>query len=159
MNRASVLERLAAKILIGDGCWEWQASKRGNYGQFKINGTSKVAHRAVYEEVVGPIPAGLTLDHLCRNCGCVNPDHLEPVTMAENVRRGNAASALNARKTHCIHGHPLSGENLYLIKRGRACLTCKRAKQRKYRAENLDVYRKRDREAKRRKRLLRKEGT
>lgn len=72
-----------------DGCWEWLRAKAGGgYGRVCINGRLLQAHRVVYEQFVGPIPAGLHLDHLCRNPGCVNPAHLEPVTCVENIRRG-----------------------------------------------------------------------
>ena len=67
------------------GCWEWNWS-RSDTGYGRIH--DKQAHRVIYEQMVGPIPPGLHLDHLCRNRGCVNPDHMEPVTNAENVRRG-----------------------------------------------------------------------
>jgi hypothetical protein len=85
-------ERVFEKIDVGD-CWNWTASTDGKgYGQVALGrngGKQRLgrAHRVVYELLVGPIPEGLTLDHLCKNIICVNPDHLEPVTMGENVRR------------------------------------------------------------------------
>lgn len=95
----------------------------------------KLAHRAAWEAANGPIPKGLVIDHLCRNRRCVNVKHLELVTPVENVMRGTGVTAANARKTHCRHGHELSGENLYLDKFGdRHCQTCRRAAERKYRA-------------------------
>jgi hypothetical protein len=70
-------------------CWEWTAArKNGGYGSFAIGKGNVYAHRFAYEMLVGPIPEGLELDHLCRNRGCVNPDHLEPVTRQVNVLRG-----------------------------------------------------------------------
>jgi hypothetical protein len=90
--------------------------------------------------LVGPIPEGKQLDHLCRNRACINPEHLEPVTAKENILRGESFSAKNARKTHCIHGHELSGDNLRILKHGRVCLECRRTKDRiaskKWYAEN-----------------------
>lgn len=76
------------KVIKAEGCWGWTGvhNARG-YGHIGRNGTTVKAHRAAYELYVGPIPAGLQLDHLCRNKGCVNPAHLEPVTGAENCRR------------------------------------------------------------------------
>lgn len=96
--------------------------------------TAKV-HRVVYEALVGPIPDGMVIDHLCRQPSCVNPAHLEPVTRRENVLRGLTLPAANARKTHCKHGHEFTPENTYLFPTGtRGCRTCARAaKQREKR--------------------------
>jgi len=92
-----------------------------------------MAHRRVYTLLKGAIPDGLTLDHLCRFTSCVNPDHLEPVTAGENVLRGNTAGGINARKTHCVHGHEFTAANTVLyLTRGRptrTCRTCQRRRQ------------------------------
>lgn len=90
------------------------------------------AHRATYVAAKGEIPEGLQIDHLCRNPGCVNPDHLEAVTPRENTLRSFNQAALNARKTHCYKGHPFDEENtrvevLATGKVRRICLTCRRA--------------------------------
>ncbi len=106
------------------GCWIWQGylDSQG-YGRFQMDGTSWPAHRASYTLHKGPIPDGLTLDHLCRVRACVDPDHLEPVTLRENQLR---SPLLFGNKTHCVHGHPLSGKNLYRRGNRRHCRTCGR---------------------------------
>lgn len=111
-----------------DGCWLWQGwINPGGYGRALFNRYSGQAHRLSYEIHVGPIPEGLTLDHLCRVRHCVNPAHLEPVTHRENVRRGRNAAT---KRTHCPHGHPYDEANTYINPRGdwecRACRTIRR---------------------------------
>lgn len=138
-------------------CWLWTASTvKDGYGQFHSGGKESrtvKAHVYAYTLLVGPVPEGLQLDHLCRVRRCVNPQHLEAVTCKVNVMRGSTLAAENAAKTHCIRDHLLSGENLYVDKRGsRVCITCIREHQRVWRANNLERRRAQDREAKRRKR-------
>jgi hypothetical protein len=133
-------ERMWQHVEKTDGCWEWRGSKHPNgYGRIKtvIVGQPTVnhlVHRLAYESLRGPIPSGLVLDHLCRNRGCVNPAHMEPVSNRENILRSPTCfSAVNARKTHCPKGHPLSGDNLapeHLP--GRVCKTCRNDRQRMY---------------------------
>ena len=74
------------------------------YGHISVNGTMQLVHRLAYSMFV-PIPEGLVLDHLCRNRSCINPNHLEPVTVAENNLRGEGCMADYARRTHCPQGH------------------------------------------------------
>jgi len=114
-----------------DGCWVWTGgtTSDGVYPRFCVGKTKYVlAHRWSYEFYVAPIPTGLTIDHLCRNTLCVNPEHLEPVTNVENVMRGEGACAKNARKTHCKRGHELTSHNVYLKKssNGNPARQCKR---------------------------------
>jgi hypothetical protein len=124
------------------GCWEWTGSLfRNGYGQFGSRskgcrkGLDVLAHRIAYALVVGQIPAGLQLDHLCRNRACVRPEHLEPVTRRENLLRGVGFAGLNAVKGTCPAGHPLEGENVYMRpdRRGRGCRTCRREQSRRFR--------------------------
>lgn len=121
-----VADRFERFVLRTPACWLWTGSlDHGGYGSIKQTGTCVLrAHRVSYEKYIGPIPEGLQLDHLCRNRACVNPAHLEPVTKAENMRRGFGFSAINARKTHCLRGHELSGENLAIWSGRRNCRTC-----------------------------------
>jgi hypothetical protein len=109
-------------------CWIWIGARNGKdgYGSFRVTGQPTVAHRAGYQLIVGPIPEGLTLDHLCRNRRCVNPQHLEPVPFAVNVARGESPTAVNARKTHCPQGHPYDEINTMPRRRGgRNCRACR----------------------------------
>ena len=95
-------ERFWSKVELTEGCWNWTAGTSHGYGHYSIGKRTHKAHRLAYESVVGPIPDGLTLDHLCRNRACVRPDHLEPVTMGVN----NARSAgFRERKDSCPSGH------------------------------------------------------
>lgn len=111
-------------------CWLWQKSRNDQgYGQLHFDGALRSAHIVSYQVFVGPVPDGLTLDHTCRNTSCINPDHLEPVTMRENILRGTCPAANQARQTHCKRGHPLFGANLYLEKNGRRrCRACMRTR-------------------------------
>lgn len=121
-------------------CWEWQgAIAVTGYGVCKRRGRTRFAHRAAYMELVGPIPEGLTIDHLCRNHRCVNPVHLEAVTITENILRGTSPAAQNARKTHCLRGHPFNEANTYMTPRGgRVCRACYRTHSRNWYARNGD---------------------
>lgn len=126
----TIMDRLEHMSESGPNeCRLWTGYTRKGYGRLGIDGKLFQAHRVAYELANGPIPEGLELDHLCRNRACINPDHLEPVTGRENIMRGEAIPARNARKTECKNGHPFTVENTYLRPSGgnRECRTCKLA--------------------------------
>lgn len=143
IDRDTILARFWAKVnkagpthpTLGTECWLWTASiKPQGYGEFWAGEDHVYAHRFAYVLLVGPIPAGLQIDHLCRVRRCVNPAHLQPVTQRENVLRGEGFSAANAAKAECPSGHPYAGGNLSVRKGGwRGCRECKRARDRIYR--------------------------
>ena len=132
--RKSPIERFLSKIHINDsGCWELPAWKNQyGYGQFSIKNKIFKAHRFIYEYYHGAICPDLTIDHLCRNRKCCNPLHLEQVTKKENMLRGIGITALNAKKTHCIHGHEFNEENTWYIQGGRRCKTCNYLRHKKF---------------------------
>lgn len=129
------LIRFVSQTKLAEGCWEWLGPRnRGGYGTFGIGSRTDgsrrtiLAHRFAYESLVGSIPEGLELDHLCRNHSCVNPAHLEPVTdlvQSSSSRRVNWESL----KTHCPKGHPYSGVN---SKGARICRICQRESELRY---------------------------
>ena len=109
------------------GCWLWAGSTNSwGYGQVKFYGRQWQAHRFIYTLVKGEIPQGMDLDHLCRVRGCVNPDHLEPVSERENVLRGKTFAAANAAKTSCPRGHPYDRVIVWGTPR-RICTQCRKA--------------------------------
>lgn len=115
-----------------DGCWIWQAAvtSRG-YGSVGYRGRVWSVHRLVYVLTRGPIPDDMTIDHLCHNKRCANPDHLEVVTRAENTRRAHRDGLVpgngKQHRTHCRHGHEYTTENTYVAPDGsRTCRQCRR---------------------------------
>lgn len=123
------IERFLDKISISEsGCWEWQGSKtRGGYGRFSFKGKMHYSHRFIYEHYHGKIDSNLSIDHLCNNTACGNPQHLEEVTIKTNILRGNGVPAKNARKTHCKRGHEFTEDNIYWIPNtnSRQCRKCR----------------------------------
>lgn len=121
--------RFESKVIRTEGgCWEWAGSHspQGYAFMYVRPGVRTNAHRVAYELLVGPIPEGLDLDHLCRNRGCVNPAHLEPVTGGENNRRGISVAAVNATKERCPKGHPYDVTRTVRGRPARFCSTCER---------------------------------
>lgn len=157
-------ERFYSKVAEdGNGCWVWQgALDRDGYGRIGYEGRTFAAHRISYRQWVRPIPSWLQLDHLCRNPSCVNPAHLEAVTCATNIQRGDTGRWIRERQlplrllfprpvrtrqlrlrlrqprqrpTHCTANHPLSGDNLIIRSDngGRRCRTCQLERVRDWR--------------------------
>jgi hypothetical protein len=115
-----------------DGCWRWIAANNGvGYGHMYYEGAMRYSHRLAYEALIGPIPEGHDLDHLCRTRCCVNPAHLEAVTRRENLLRGEGLTARNAAATSCPQGHPYDEDNTYVYDGRRQCRTCRRLRNRK----------------------------
>ena len=129
-----LLERFVRQIEWDEtDCWPFRGHAiKGDYRHFKVATSNVLAHRWAYEYFNQPIPEGLTIDHLCRTPRCVNPDHLEPVTMRENIRRGNGLAGENGRKTRCPRGHlyDMVKSNGHGI--SRACRQCESKRLRKY---------------------------
>lgn len=132
---------MQTKIVLEGDCWAWTGAKNNRgYGSASagFSGKSMLAHRKAYEAAVGEIPAGLTIDHLCKNIVCVNPAHLEPVTIAENIRRRYAD------QTHCAKGHEFAGANLRHSTKSdghtrRVCMACHREHTKAYRDRQKQV--------------------
>lgn len=126
-------------------CWFWQARLNAQgYTVFKVNGKIVHVHRWAYETFKGPIPEGLVVDHLCTNRSCVNPDHLEAITVKENNIR--------AKGTSCFQeGHPRTEENTIIISGVQICRRCHVKRERKYKYRSNQIRQglsKRDRENK-----------
>lgn len=136
LRSAAVIDRLLYRTsLAPDGCWIWRGTTDAHgYGEIGLGGdrapTRKV-HRVAYEQLVGPIPEGLTIDHLCRTPSCVNPEHLEPVPLTVNIQRGWAARPHRLAGI-CRNGHAMTPENTTDGKN--RCRECARERNRAYKA-------------------------
>lgn len=149
---AELPEVIASKIRVeSSGCWLWTAATdRHGYGKIRWQRKTQFSHRVVYALLRSESIDGFDLDHLCRNVGCCNPTHLEPVSHTENLRRGEGRQATLARYAEprdCPRGHPLYGPNLYeyrAVKNGyeyinRMCRTCRAANDRKRKARRREA--------------------
>lgn len=122
------------KIIRSEDCWKWTGVISSNgYGRIEHKGKHLMAHRVSFLLNGGIIPQGMILDHLCRNRGCVNPNHLRVVSCKENVLCGENQTASKSRQVNCLKGHPLSGKNLGIDKRNhRYCKKCRAKWQSEY---------------------------
>lgn len=127
-------DRLLSRAIINweTGCWEWEGARNSyGYGSIQYQQQGHGVHRLAWLVLVGPIPPGLELDHLCRVRHCLNPAHLEPVTNRVNNLRGQTFAAANAAKTRCPQGHEYDPLNTYTDPAGRRhCRACKRLRDR-----------------------------
>jgi hypothetical protein len=133
--------RFSAKVRYSadpDACWEFTGAKtRDGYGRFRVGGKIHLAHRVAYRLAYGEIPPGLTVDHLCGHPSCVRYEHLEAVTLQENLRRATE------RRTHCRAGHEYSDANTYRWRGRRNCRECNRRAVRRYQRRKRETRRQR----------------
>lgn len=141
----TTLDRVLSRVTVTPfGCWDFDGCRLAcGYGRASWNGRLWLTHRLVYTLLIGEIPAGLELDHLCKNKPCCNPEHLEPVNRSENIRRGPQGGITAAReraKTACPAGHPYDEANTYWTLRGhRQCRLCKRNADGRYASRHREV--------------------
>ena len=135
--RVKILPRC---LVDENGCWIWTgALSSTGYGAVRWEGRIWNTHRLLYIDLVGEVPKELTMDHLCRNRACCNPQHLEPVTQRVNILRGRGVTAENIAKDACVHGHRFTVEITIIEKTGgRHCKTCREKHIKAWRERNRD---------------------
>lgn len=119
------------QIEVTDSCLLWTGKLKRGYGNFQWQDKTWQVHRLAYHLIFGNLDPSLVIDHLCRVRNCVNPLHMEQVTIRENTYRGEGPAAQNRRKTHCSKGHPFTPENTYIhgkTRNKRRCRICDKAK-------------------------------
>ncbi len=139
-------ERFWAMATISDTghdtpCLVWTGYRnRDGYGRYSTSTASCYAHRVAFKALVGPVPGGLTVDHLCRVRNCVNPTHMEAVPHRTNLLRSDSASAVALRTNRCVNGHEFTSENTYIRQNGgRQCRACNRESARRYKARKVNA--------------------
>jgi len=141
--KCGTIQQFWDKVDKTSSCWNYTAYRNElGYGKYTAERNTMYAHRFSYMITKGDIPQDMTLDHLCKNPSCVNPEHLEIVTMKENCLRGDSPPSINSRKTHCPIGHPLIGDNLYLHPKEntRECRICRDARNKIYYDKNKQYF-------------------
>ena len=146
MKRLTPDDAFFSKIDRTGACWLWTAGQVGRdasqgngYGLFYVSSGRVLAHRWSYERFRGQIPAGMQIDHLCKVKRCVNPDHLEVVTPHENMMR-QSSLPFETRRTECVNGHDITGENRYEWRGLVKCRQCRRNAERALRAKDPRAY-------------------
>lgn len=136
------MDRFWERVEKTDTCWNWTGALNAKgdkgYGVIWFRGAQEYVHRLAFELLVGSIPEGKTIDHLCRNRKCVRPEHLRAVSLRENVLSSTGITAVNWQKTHCLRGHAFTEENTWTDpKTGqRQCRACNRIRKRGYYTKN-----------------------
>lgn len=140
-RKATLQQKWEMSVRKTKGCWIWKGSLSQGYGHIKAKHKNFAAHRLGYELLIGEIPVGKVLDHLCRNRACVNPHHLEIVTHKINILRGVGRAAMEARMKSCINGHLLVGDNLYIRPKDgkRRCRLCNKRASKEWRERTFGL--------------------
>ncbi len=139
-KRIKPIDNFLSKVVIQPGCWDWKGKihKKTGYSEFKAQNTWYVAHRFAYQFFVSSIPPAYVVHHKCENRKCSNPKHLEAMPARNHILLSDNPAGINARKTHCTHGHEFTPENTYIVPRNphrasrRTCRICNHKRTQKY---------------------------